>query len=304
MLIGRVTRLYYEHGLTHQEIADAFGISRIRVTRLLAEARERGLVEIRVKADDSPFADHEARLVAEFGLRQAWVAPKVADTAKSDAALCSVGSDALRSLIDKSCTVGVGLSTQVALVVNGFASASLGGTYVPVSGSPSGQSDGSSPVEIALQLAARTDGRAFNFPAPLLASSREAAQLATSDPGVQTALERAAQADIIVTGVGSVTDDAGLLFNSLDPGRRAELVNLGAVGDVAGRFFDATGQPVTGELDATVVGLTLDAMRRIPRRLAVVRGIHKAEALKVALHSGIINMLITDVETASTVLDG
>lgn len=304
MLIGRVTRLYYEHGLTHQEIADAFGISRIRVTRLLAEARERGLVEIRVKADDSPFADHEARLVAEFGLRQAWVAPKVADVEKSDAALGFVGSDALRSLIDKNCTVGVGLSTQVALVVNAFAPCALGGTYVPVSGSPSGQSDGSSPMEIALQLAARTDGRAFNLPAPLLASSKEAAELAASDPGVRTALERAEQAHIVITGVGSVTDDAGLLFNSLDSAKRAELVELGAVGDVAGRFFDAAGDPVTGELDATVVGLTLESLRRITRRVAVVRGEHKVEALRVALRSGIVNMLITDVETASALLDG
>lgn len=303
MLIGRVTRLYYEHGLTHQEIADAFGISRIRVTRLLAEARESGLVEIRVKADDSPFADHEARLVTEFGLRQAWVAPKVADVEKSDQALASVGSDALRSLLDKNCTIGVGVSTQVALVVNGFAHSNLGGTYVPVSGSPGGLSDGSSPVEIALQLAARTDGRAFNLPAPLLASSAEAARLTKSDPAVQAALARAAEAQIVVTGVGSVTDDAGLLFNSLAPARRAELVELGAVGDVAGRFFDAAGQPLASELDATVIGLSLESLRSIPRRVAVVRGLHKVEALRVALRSGIVNMLITDVETASAVLD-
>ena len=42
MLLGRVARMYYEHGLTHQEIANALGLSRIRVTRLLAEARDKG----------------------------------------------------------------------------------------------------------------------------------------------------------------------------------------------------------------------------------------------------------------------
>lgn len=302
MLIARVARLYYEHGLTHQEIADSLGISRIRVTRLLAEARASGLVQITVLADDTLFADEERALVSRFHLKQAWVAPRVADAAKSDNSFATVGAEALGSLLDANSTVAVAVSTAVALVADAFPKHSVGGSYVPLAGSTAGLTTGSNPHEIAMQLAARTGGRAFYLPAPLIAASPEAATLATADPGVRQALAMAAAADIMVSGVGSVTDDAGLLFPSLSPKEKKRLHALGAVGDVAARFFDEEGRPIAGELDESVVGLSLEQIRAIPSRLAIVRGANKVEALRVALSAGLVNMLVTDTETAAGLL--
>ena len=74
-MVGRVARLYYEHGLTHAEIASMLDVSRIKVTRMLADARRRGIVEITVHSDERPFADLEEALVERFGLQSAWVSP-------------------------------------------------------------------------------------------------------------------------------------------------------------------------------------------------------------------------------------
>lgn len=304
MLIGRVTRLYYEHGLTHQEIADALGISRIRVTRLLAEARSTGLVQITVLVDDSFFADEERELVSRYNLKQAWVAPRVADQSKADRSFAAVGAEALSSLIEKNSTIAVGLSTAVGLVANEFPSEVLGGNYVPIGGGSAGQTTGANPHEIALTLAARTGGHAFYLPAPLIAASREAANLASADPGVASALSMAAGADMLIAGVGSVTDDAGLLFNNLPAQEKDQLRAAGAVGDIAARFFDRDGNTVPGHLDDCIVGLTLEQVRSIPRRVGIVRGTQKIDALRVALEHGLVNMLITDIETANGLLAG
>ena len=82
MLLGRVARMYYELGMTHQEIATALGLSRIRVTRLLAEARAQGIVEITVHSDEPLFADEQRALTDRFGLAQAWLSPSLGDPQK------------------------------------------------------------------------------------------------------------------------------------------------------------------------------------------------------------------------------
>lgn len=302
MLMGRVARMYYELGLTHQEIADSLGLSRVRVTRLLAEARDAGIVEIIVHVEESVFAAEEQALASRFDLRQAWIAPSVDDQTKASRALAAVGAEALGSVIEKDATVALGLSTAVAAVVDVFPQRSLGARFVPLTGSSSGLVHGANPHELTLALARRTDGSAFHLPAPLVAVSAQAAASAYADPGVEEVLALAAQATALVAGIGSTHDDRGLLFRSLKEEERAEVLAAGAIGDLGGRFFDASGAPVRGDLDSRVIGLELQQLRAIPVRLAIAAGAQKIDALRAALSSGMVNMLVTDSDTAAGLL--
>ncbi len=302
MLMERVARMYYEHGLTHQEIANALGLSRVRVTRLLANARASGVVEITVHVSDSLFADEERLLVAQYNLKQAWIAPNVPNVAKATKAFATVGAEGLSQLIEKNSVVGLCLSTAVALVAGQFPNRPLGATFVPVAGSSSGLTNRASANELALHFAERTNSRAFHLPVSLLAASAEAARLARSDPGVSETLSLAAKADILVAGVGGIEPGQGILLSSLPETDRQILIDRKAVGDLAGRFFDRDGQLVDGPIDDRVVGLSLDSLRAIPTRVAIARGEKRVSALRAALTSGLINMLITDIDTARGLL--
>ena len=48
-LLTQVALLYYEEGLTQREIARRLSISRSKISRLLTEARNEGIVEIKVE---------------------------------------------------------------------------------------------------------------------------------------------------------------------------------------------------------------------------------------------------------------
>jgi len=302
MLLGRVARMYYEHGLTHQEIANALGLSRVRVTRLLAEARDSGLVEIVIHADESAFADEERALLERFGLRQAWISPAVPDEVKSERSFGAVGAEALGAMIGKDEVVGIGLSTAVSLALNAFTARPLGASFVPLTGSSGGLATGANPHEIALTLAARTGGRAFHLPAPLLAANASAARAATSEPGTAEVLGLARRAQLLVAGIGGMTAGEGILLRSLDEAERADLVARGAVGDLAGRFFDTDGAAVEGPLDERIIGLSLAEMASVPNRLVIARGASKVDALRVALAKGLVNMIVTDSATAEALL--
>ena len=57
------------------QIAEALGLSRIKVIRMLAAARSEGLVKIRIDARSARQAGLERGLVTAFGLKEAVVVP-------------------------------------------------------------------------------------------------------------------------------------------------------------------------------------------------------------------------------------
>jgi DNA-binding transcriptional regulator LsrR (DeoR family) len=305
VLVGKIARLYYEHGLTHAEIADLHGLSRVKVTRLLADARRLGIVEIRVHSDAPPFGELESALVERYGLQRVWVAPDFGiDERRSANSLGLVGADCLAELVPPTHRVAVGLSSAVAASVEhlrGMPSSQV--EVVPVAGSRAGRTSVANPGELALSLARAFDGVAYSLPAPLLASSPEAAEIIRHDHGVRAILEQAAAADLLVVGIGGAHRASEALLESLTQAEFSLLRDLGAVGDVSARFFDAAGDPVASAVDSRVIGLELRALRAIPTRVGIAGGPEKHLAIRAAVSAGLVTVLVTDSATATALLE-
>ena len=74
------------------------------------------------------------------------------------------------------------------------------------------------------------------------------------------------------------------------------------MGDVLARALDAEGNPLDHPLNRRVIGLELEALRRIPTVIAVAGGVAKAPAIRAALRGGYVDVLVTDAEAAAAVL--
>jgi DNA-binding transcriptional regulator LsrR (DeoR family) len=72
-LLSKVSSLYYQRGQTQQEIADRLHLSRPKVSRLLQEAQERGIVQITVTPPQGLYVELETRLAERFGLAEAQI---------------------------------------------------------------------------------------------------------------------------------------------------------------------------------------------------------------------------------------
>src|SRR3954451_9486605 len=72
-LLVKVAQLYYLQGLNQDQIGRQLGVSRSKVSRMLKEARERGLVEISIHFPSRFSLDLERQLESELGLREAVV---------------------------------------------------------------------------------------------------------------------------------------------------------------------------------------------------------------------------------------
>lgn len=304
-LIGRIARLHYEHGLTHQQIADLVGVSRVKVTRLLAQARRTGVVEIRVHSDEPLFTDLELQLATHTGLDHVLLAPTTDDDDDQHDALGAVGARLLANLLVGGGTVAVGLSASVAAAARHlrglertearFVPAT--GTWLPGDGAP--QHD-----DVAQALARAVGGCSSALPAPVLAASEEAATHYRREPAVRDVLERARGSKLAVVGIGGVTAGSSLLLDAnLPDGAIDELLAAGAVGGIVASFLDADGRPIATGLSRRIVGLTVEELREIPVRLGIAGGSSKRAAVAGAIRGGHLTALVTDLDTGRWLLD-
>src|SRR4051812_41862808 len=69
--LTQLAKLYYVDGLTQEDLAKKFTISRVKVGRLLKRAVEEGIVEIRVRHHPRATQALEQALIDRFGLQRA-----------------------------------------------------------------------------------------------------------------------------------------------------------------------------------------------------------------------------------------
>ena len=72
----RAAWLYYIDGHNQQEVATVLGITRLQVTRLLADARKRGEINIRINSDLEPIVAVQRRIETRFNVSRVIVAPR------------------------------------------------------------------------------------------------------------------------------------------------------------------------------------------------------------------------------------
>jgi DNA-binding transcriptional regulator LsrR (DeoR family) len=77
----------------------------------------------------------------------------------------------------------------------------------------------------------------------------------------------------------------------------------GAVGDICGAYYACDGSLVPLEMNERSIAIGSEELRRIPNRVGVSSGAEKPLANIGAARSNLLNVLITDQNTASKMLD-
>lgn len=302
-MLGRIASLHYTHGLTHQKIADLMGLSRVQVTRMLAKAREEGIVEIKVHSDESIFPDLQMGLAQKFNLKQAWVAPSLNDAEESMDSVGALGAEFLKSYLQPGDVVAVGLSVTLDHIVPHMRGFEIDCTFVPALGSrPSGNLV-VNPHEVASDLAETVGGKTRHLPAPFIMASTSSADMMKDEPDVKSTLSMAKSARLGLYGIGGVAPGSGPLIEEIGPtGELERLISKGAVGDISGIYFDANGRYVPSAIEQRIISLTLDEIYSLPDRAVVAMGTNKVPAIAAAAKGGMITHLVTDLNTAEALL--
>jgi deoxyribonucleoside regulator len=308
----RAATLYYLDGLTQAEIASRLGVSRPTAGRLIARAKAKGLVRIEVVVPpdlrDNLHADEERELEQRFGLTEAVVAGSGIDVGAPGrpAAYASVGRAAAALLMRRLVATDVmgftwGPETvAVATALSpGVASCRA---VVQLDGAMSTASYQTGTEFILGRCADVLRAETIRLPAPLYADPSTVASM-RSDSVISRTLEAGRRADLMIFGVGAAST-AGTLFEGsyLDTRMLDELVSLGAVGEIGGRFFDADGEPVDTELAQRAVSVPLEDIKACQKTILISSGVAKHHATLAALRGKLARLLVCDIDCARWLL--
>ena len=142
----------------------------------------------------------------------------------------------------------------------------------------------------------------MRLPAPLYADPPTVMSM-RSDSVISRTLEAGRHADVMLFGVGAVSTSTTLFEGSfLDVRMLDELIALGAVGEIGGRFFDADGKAIATELQDRTISVVLEDIRSCPKSILVSSGVAKHHATLGALRGSFAKQLICDIDCARWLL--
>lgn len=296
--------LYYEDGLTQEDIARLIGVSRASVNNLLQTARERGIVTIAVDPVHLESVSLARAICARFGVAECLVVPR-SDGSEPD--YQRVGRAAARLLADRlrpDDVLGVSWGRTVLSLSDALAAKVVPGvSVVQVTGSAIGTYRFSAEF-CASNIANRIGGRCVYLHAPGIVSRAAVKRILMDEPVIKEQFRIIGHCNRVIFGVGAVAASSTAFESGFLTKKEAlPYIRRGAVGVLAGRFIDRLGQPVVGELDQRLIGITLEAIRIIPDRVCVAAGVEKAGCIRALLSGGFITCLVTDHAAAVAILE-
>jgi len=301
----RTAWLYYIEDMTQQEIAERLGISRIKVVRLIKEAREQGIVEIQVHNAITEYLKIETNLRSLFHLKDVVVTSREEEGEPLYKMLTWTAAKVLEQRMRPGINVGIGIGRTTSHLPKSFApNKQVDCTFISLAGGLTSPQTVDDSYETIIKLARLAGGSAKYVYAPFLVSSSEIRAALLQDEAISGTLEQARNADVAIFSVGT-PDDFALLhqYNFMTAEELSELRSLGAVGDALGRFYDKNGQEILTSSRDRVIGLTIDDLRAIPTRILVAGGAKKYQAILAALIGEIANVLVTDIRTAELLIN-
>ena len=300
---ARAAWLYYIGGRTQDEIAAELTISRQAAQRLVSLALSEKLIKFRVDHPIAACMELGQALTERYGLRYCEVVP-AADGAGGLASIAVAGARYLERWFAQK-------APQVLAVSTGRTLRAIAAELSPMEApqhkvfslcgiiAANGRAIATEPV---MRMAERTGAQCYPMPLPVIATTVAEREALQAQRAFQSLREMLEETRCAMVGIGHIGWQAPLHASGcITDSELTDLIEAGAIGEIAGRAFDAEGRIVPGAINDRVTGLALT-----PNAARVTVGVGagpaKVSPLRGALAGGLINAVITDEPTAAAIL--
>ncbi|WNZ45342.1 sugar-binding transcriptional regulator [Leptolyngbya boryana CZ1] len=303
-LAAHAAWLYYIGGNTQEEVASKLNVSRQAAQRLVALAVSEKLIKFRLDHPLKECIELAESLRDKFQLSLCEVVPS--DTSKVDD-LSGIGvcaADYLETyLLAKAPTILAFSSgrTLRAMVEQIPSMDQPQHKIISIIGNLSHYGRAGR-HEVVMHLADRVGSQAYPVPTPVVATSVEERQLLQTQRSFITVKTLAEQAKVTFVGIGHIVWNAPLHQDGfINDEEVAKLIELGAVGEIAGWAYNPEGVLLQEGINSRVASVPLQqpAQRLV---IGVAGSEKKAEAILAAMRGKLITGLVTDKAVAEAIL--
>jgi DNA-binding transcriptional regulator LsrR (DeoR family) len=297
----RAAWLYFMEGLTQAEVARKLGTTRLRINRILGDARRNGLVGITLNSELASCVALEQELVRDFGLREAVIVPTPEDEQQIPVMLGRATAAFVSHFLESNRIRGFGIGWGRTLreMVRHIRTARY--PDLCVNSMMGGLTRGLeiNTFDIVSELARRLNSECQYLAAPIYAGSPASRDTIIGQDVFREVFRRIETNELAVLSVGDVTKRSMLVRYGLpeDVSMR-DLRDAGAVCDIIGQFIDERGQPIHHALNRRAIALPLRDLPRVRTVVFAAGGRHKVRALAAVLRGRFGSVLVSDETTA------
>ncbi len=295
----RAAWMYFVEEMTQSAIADALGIGRVTVVRMLAEAKALGEVRIALSRGHAELGGLEAALCSIHGLDDALVAPLSAPDADATAPIGAVLGEYVSSLLRNDMKIGLGWGRTLNRSLEHLRERTLRGLNVVslVGGVTHFAHD--NPTEFPSAFARAFSAECYLIPAPALVDSPATKSALIERCGLRAVYDFAQTLDAVVVGVGSLgPESTPARFELIGDADRQTLREYGAVGEMLCNVYDHEGRVIDHPLNQRVMSVPMDVVCATPVRVLAAGGADKFAAVEGAIKLLKPTALVTDEITA------
>lgn len=301
MLI-KIAHMYYDEHMTQQQIAKKMNISRSLISKSLTKARETGIVEVIVHSElIRPYKDIEDRLRKILGLNHV----RICNSSNSSEAIAKEAGNLLSTKLSRCKYIVVSGGETVKCVADYFSPAINfpNVTFISANGGLGETHWATDANNICITFAQKCGAQHLQMYAPVTVDSAKAKEIFSNQLFIKSVLDKGKQADIALVGIGSSLQWSNLENTYLNDQKELYLINENVIcGDICYNYFDKNGKWIDCTWNNQIIGLHLNDIQKIPEVICVATGIQKTESIYVASQHHLITSLVTDLNTAKSLL--
>ena len=299
LLMSEAAVLYYEKKLTQQELANLMNLSRQTVSKLINDAINEKIVEIKIHNPQKDCEELEARICDQFGIDSCVVCGVSSrnDTMRRIMTV-KAAQDYLVPLLNKG---GLKIAISWGRTVQSFIEQlpemnTTGNVVFPLFGATDNNHAYFSSNELARGFSDKIGANVKYAWFPYLADGKEDCLLLKNSSYYRKMQELWSSADIAIFGIGN-TEILEVFRETFGYSEKHARV----IGDIATHFFDENGEIV--DLYQNTLCASVNDIKNAGKTVAIACGDEKAPAIMSALRTKLIDTLITDEHTARLITE-
>ncbi len=305
-LMYKIARAYYDEGVTQQEIGLRFGLSRVKVGRLLDKARRENIVKISIlEPKDNSYLEIENKIEKQYQIDEVILVPSREDHQRTLRGVGQATANFLDRVITGNEVIGLTWGGTLLAVVDALHTNNWPGVKVVqlLGGLGSSEADMYG-ADLTIRAAQTFGAKARLLSAPGIVPSKAVCDALLKDQQIDETLMLGRQADIALVGLGRPSPSSPVIQSGiLTPEELQDLEQMGAVGDIGLHFMDSNGRAIENEINDRIIGLGMEDYKRIKKLVGIAAGPEKYEVVRAALIGKYIKVLITDANTGMRLLE-
>jgi deoxyribonucleoside regulator len=302
-LMSKVAQLYYLENYMQKDIAKKMSISRVAVSRILTKAKKLKLVDVKINSLKNSFQDMELEMEKKFKLKECIIVSQFENDKNTFNELSKYLSEILDRIVKPGDYIGVSWGYSLGIISENIELKQKSNIRViPIIGSLGVIEEGINSNVIAKNFAQGFGGVSYLINAPAVLESIEAKSIMENEENNKMIFELSKNINIAIVGASDLGSKSSLhKFSNYNSDDFEYLTKLGVEGVVNLSSIDKNGNVLPNIVDSRTIALSFDKLRKVKNVILIAVGERKKEVIKAALKSGIVDIFMTDENTARSI---